>query len=48
MNTYEFLGASILLLPLMLCVSGLIVYYLIDLGKKILSAQNQNYILEDD
>jgi len=46
MNTYEFLGASILLLPLMLCVSGLIVYYLIDLWKKTLSAQN--YTLEDN
>jgi hypothetical protein len=46
MNTYEVLGASILLLPLLLCVSGLIVYYLIDLRKKILSAQK--YTLEDE
>lgn len=41
MNLYEILGASILLFLLLLCVTGLIIYYALDLGRKFFSVQSQ-------
>jgi len=37
MDVFEILGATILLSPMLLCMAGLIIYVVLDLGRKILS-----------
>jgi len=48
MDVFEILGASILLSPMLLCMAGLIIYVVLDLGRKIFKVQSREHHLEDD
>lgn len=40
MDVFEILGATILLSPMLLCMAGLIIYVVLDLGRKIFKVGN--------